>query len=140
MTAFTVDACVVIKWFIPEIHTESAVKLIENSHDLYVPDLLYSEIGSVLWKKVRKNEIAVSIANEIIQSIQKMPLELIPSKPLLPIAFDIANSLDRSVYDCMYLAAACDQNAPLITADQKFYNVIHQSKLRDHILWVDDLA
>ena len=139
MTAYVVDACVVAKWFIPEIHSESAAKLLENTYDLFVQDLLYSELGSVLWKKVRKKEIPVAIAQEIIWSLQKMPLDLIPTKPLLAAAFDIARSLDRSVYDSIYLAAACDRAAQLVTADQKFYNVIHGSAFKDNILWVEDL-
>jgi predicted nucleic acid-binding protein len=139
MTTYVVDACVVAKWFIPEIHWESAAKLLEKAHDLFVPDLLYSELGSVLWKKVRKNEIPVVIAQEIILDLQKMPVNVIPSKPLLAAAFDIAHSLDRSVYDSIYLAAACDRAAQLVTADQKFYRVIYGSAFKDNIIWVEDL-
>jgi len=140
MTTFVVDACVVAKWFIPEIHTESAVKLLGNSHDLIVPDLLYSEIGSVLWKKVRQKEIDAEIAREIIEGLYEMSLELIPSKPLLSAAFEIAHTLDRSVYDSIYLAAACSVNAQLVTADQKFYKVISESPLKNNIIWVTNLV
>lgn len=138
MSVFTTDACVVIKWFVPEVHTESAVEWLEGGHSFLVPDLLYSELGNVIWKKVRKNEISEKIAKEIIQSLLRMPLELVPSKPLLSTAFDIAYALDRAVYDCIYLAAACHRNAPLITADQKFYKAIQSSNFKENILWVED--
>jgi predicted nucleic acid-binding protein len=138
MSAYVVDACVLIKWYIPEVHTESAVRLLDSEHDFLVPDLLYSELGSVLLKKVRKKEIPLEIAQEIIRSVEKKRFQLIPSKILLSAAFEIAHALDRSVYDSIYLAAACDRDAPLVTADQKFYNVIHRSSFKDNILWVGD--
>ena len=139
MTSYVVDACVVVKWFIPEVHTQSAVKLLESENDLFVPDLLYPELGNVIWKKVRKKELDVAIAQEILWGMQKMSLEILSSKPLLSAAFDIADSLDRSVYDSIYLAAACDQDTVLVTADLKFYNAIFRSALKDNILWIEDL-
>lgn len=139
MTSYIVDACVVVKWFIPEIHTQSAVKLLDSTHNLYVPDLLYSELGNVIWKKIRKKELTSSIGEEILWSVEKMALDVISSKPLISAAFDIAVSLDRSVYDSIYLAAACDLDTSLVTADLKFYNAISRSALKDNILWIEDL-
>jgi predicted nucleic acid-binding protein len=46
-----VDASVAIKWYLPEIHSEDALRLIDEERELLVPDLVWSEVGNILWKK-----------------------------------------------------------------------------------------
>ena len=48
MTSYVLDASVVVKWFIPEAHTGSAVKLKERAGRLHAPAFLTLEIGNVL--------------------------------------------------------------------------------------------
>ena len=57
MSVFVVDASLVIKWFVPEIHSEAARRWLGASHDYVAPDLLFSEIGNAVWKKVRRQEL-----------------------------------------------------------------------------------
>ena len=54
MSLFVVDASVAIKWFLPEIHSDAALPLLAHKHLLHAPDLIFSEFGNVLWKRVRK--------------------------------------------------------------------------------------
>jgi antitoxin FitA len=51
MTPNVVDASVVIKWFVDEVHAEAARRLPEDQYELFAPDLLWLEYGNILWKK-----------------------------------------------------------------------------------------
>jgi len=44
---------------------------------------------------------------------------LVEAVPLVPRAFDLALRLDETVYDCLYLAAAIESEAALVTADAR---------------------
>ena len=46
-----VDASVAIKWFVPEIHSDAALRLRGEAYELIAPDLLILEIGNILWKR-----------------------------------------------------------------------------------------
>jgi predicted nucleic acid-binding protein len=53
----------------------------------------------------------------------------------------LAVDLDHPVYDCFYLALAVQEQAPVVTADRRFYNVVRaQPYLSDRIVHVRDLA
>jgi len=138
MKRFVVDASVAMKWFIPEIHSPAATRLLDQQLYLCAPDLLVSELGNTLWKKVRRKELSVDEATHIVAAIEKMPLETFPSLPLLHGAFEIAVALNRTVYDSFYLALAVARNCPVVTADSKFHSAASSSPLAAHVAWVED--
>ena len=43
MSVFVVDASLVIKWFVPELHSEAARRWLGASHDYVAPNLRFSE-------------------------------------------------------------------------------------------------
>lgn len=135
---FVVDASVAVKWFIPEVHSVAATRLLQPRIHVLAPDLIHPEIGNILWKKTRRKEVTHREASEILTAFKTVDLEVHPSAVLLAPAFEIATSLDRTVYDSLYLALAVVQDCALITADQKFYSVVATSRLVDHIRWVED--
>ena len=57
----TVDASVVIKWFVAETLFEQARLLLSDSFDLHAPDILLAEFANTIWKKFRRGEISDSI-------------------------------------------------------------------------------
>lgn len=135
---FVVDASVAMKWFIPEIHSVAAARVLHRRFHLSAPDLIHPELGNTLWKKARRGEITAGDASEILTAFKSVGLEIHPSADLLISAFAIATSLGRSVYDSLYLALAVAQDCALITADQRFYSVVAASSLGDHIRWIED--
>jgi predicted nucleic acid-binding protein len=140
MKRYIIDASVGIKWFIPEIHSESASRLLQDGKfDLFIPDLFFAEIGNVLWKKEQKKEITHSIANQILTEMAKFPLEIFPTQKILNISLEIATGLNRSFYDSLYLALAQITQGQMVTADKKFYNAISATPFNNHVLWVEDL-
>lgn len=74
MKFVVVDASVVAKWYVPEIHTISALKLLDGTFGLCAPDLLPSELGNILWKKVQRGEIGQERAEEIIADYETAPI------------------------------------------------------------------
>ncbi|WP_211175979.1 type II toxin-antitoxin system VapC family toxin [Brasilonema sp. UFV-L1] len=53
MSRYVVDANVAIKWFLPQVYADDARRLLTGNHSLLVPDLLFPEVGNILWKEVR---------------------------------------------------------------------------------------
>jgi|SRR6185369_13505561 len=134
MTKIVVDASVAIKWYVPEIHSPAAVRLLEGDFVLCAPDLIGPELANALWKKVRRNEITHAEGDEILAAFDKLQMELGPTRPLLAAAYAAAIALDRTVYDCLSVALAVAQNCPLFTADRKFHSaVVTSPALAAHI-------
>jgi predicted nucleic acid-binding protein len=134
-----VDANVVIKWHVAEVHTEAALGLLgDGAPDQHVPDLVFSEVGSILRKKVRRGDLTGDEARRIGHLVAVAPLEVHPSSPLLEAALEIALRTGRTVYDCIYVALAVSLDARLVTADEKLYNALRDGPLGRRILWVED--
>jgi predicted nucleic acid-binding protein len=69
VSVFVVDASVVIKWFVPEIHSAAARRWLGASHDYVAPDLLFLEAGNAVWKKVRRKELDVTEARQLLKTV-----------------------------------------------------------------------
>ena len=57
MDRLVVDASVAIKWVVEEEGSEAAAGLLDGS-TLAAPDFLIPECANILWKKVRRGELA----------------------------------------------------------------------------------
>lgn len=136
MTTYVIDASVAMKWFVPEIHSETAAQLLDPDLVLCAPDLIVPEFGNTLWKKTRRGELSRTEAQEILTAFENLPLEIYPSTTLLAPAFSLALSLDRTVYDSVHLALAIAHDGALITADQKFQIAVAASPFVKHIRWI----
>ena len=139
MTRFVVDASVAIKWFVREVHAEAAKRLLDPGHELTAPDLIWPEFGNVLWKKRRLGEITADTARRILLDFQRFPMTTAPVRPLIEAALEIANGLDRSVYDSLYLALADRTSCRLVTADLKLFNALRSGPLASRALWLEDV-
>ena len=139
MSLFVLDASVAVKWFLPEIHSDAALRLLAGGHTLHAPDLIFSEFGNVLWKRFRKREISKKEAGATLEALLSLPLRVQSSQSLLPLALEIAYGEKRTVYDSLYLAAATVCQFPLVTADAKFYRALRNGPLSAHLLWVEDI-
>ena len=69
MSLYVVDASVVIKWFVPEIHSDAARRLMSGPHEYFSPDLLFPEVGNVIWKKVRRGELTADQGERLAAAI-----------------------------------------------------------------------
>jgi predicted nucleic acid-binding protein len=119
-----VDASVAIKWAVDEDGHDDAVALIAGGHDFLVPDFLLLEVGNVLWKKVRRGEIGREQATAALAAVSDTLSGLVHSWSLADRAFQIAMQIDHPMYDCIYLAAAEEYDATLVTSDDRLLRVI----------------
>ena len=139
MTRYVVDASVVIKWFIPEIHSESALHLHRPHYRLHVPALMTLEVGNVIAKKIRRAELTRHEGETILKELRHLPLQRHVDDQLFPAAYELALNTHRSLYDCLYLALAEAVDGALVTADRKFYTAITNGPYGRRIAWVEDL-
>lgn len=114
-----VDASVAVKWLFTEEHSEAARQLLAPRIVLHAPDFLLIEAANVIWKKVRRKEIPD--ARPYLEELARMSdaVVLRPSSELVQQAAALSLQLDHPVYDCIYLACAETEAAPLVTADDR---------------------
>src|SRR5689334_4256565 len=127
-----IDTSVAVKWYVPESGAEAAVALLTSSDGrlLISPDLIGPELGNVLWKKVRRGELDEVEARTIVDAFAKTPpVQIVPSAPYLPAAFEIATRHDRTVYDSLYLALAVARGGHYITADDRLVRALSTTTL-----------
>jgi predicted nucleic acid-binding protein len=115
-----VDASVAVKWYIPEPGSERAARVLAANHELLAPDLLLSEFGNVLWKKVRRGELLAADANQILaQFLAASQITYPPIQSIVQPAFEIATRFGHPIYDAMYIAIAAAHDCQFVTADDK---------------------
>jgi predicted nucleic acid-binding protein len=139
LTQFVVDANVAIKWVVPEIHSDAALRLRNPDYVLLVPDFFFPEIGNVFWKRIRCGDITLENAQEDLAALMGLSLEINQSLPLMPQALEIAVRVQQAVYDCVYLALAVTHGCQVVTADERFFNAMQSDSLASYLCWVDDL-
>lgn len=137
-----IDASVLVKFFIPEILSEKAEELNARSMQgdlrLLAPDLIFAEVGNILWKKHRMKELIRSEAEEIVDAIVSLPLEIETSKALLPFAVDLGLAYGITVYDAIYVSLAKVHETILVTADKKLVEIMGKTDFKKHVAWLGD--
>jgi predicted nucleic acid-binding protein len=119
VSLYVVDASVVIKWFVPEVHGDAARRLLFAPHEYFSPDLLFPEVGNVIWKKVRRGELTARQGERLAADVSTVAVETVPTRGLLADADRLAITTGLTVHDCMYLALAIRLETEMITADDK---------------------
>ncbi|HZZ88604.1 MAG TPA: type II toxin-antitoxin system VapC family toxin, partial [Caulobacteraceae bacterium] len=110
-----VDASVVVKWLVREDDSDLAKRLIADEI-MAAPELLFIECANVLRTKQRRGDLTAELAREAFGILADAPVRAVPIRPHVAAAFAIANDLDRSAYDALYLAVAIAERAVLVTA------------------------
>jgi len=139
VSAYVLDASVVVKWFLPEPLSEAARRLRKADLECHSPDLLLLETCNALWKHVVRGKLEISVAKEAVEALAAAPVSLWEASVLFANAFELALGTGRSVYDCTYLALAIRRDHPLVTADRRFYDAIQTSPFARHLLWVEEV-
>ncbi len=138
---WVIDASVLIKAYIPECGSEQAGRVLcrfeAGEVDLVAPDLIYPETGNILWKKVRREELMESEAQEIADAISGLPLQVESGRSLMPMALDIAMTCGVTVYDALYVALATAHETQMLTADGKLVSALVGTDYRKNVVGLE---
>jgi len=118
VSLYIIDCSVAVKWYVPETHSQAAVALLDESHELHAPELLLAEFGNTLWKKRRRGELTEAEVRSILQAFWMVPLEIHSLDTLVEGAVELALQTERTVYDSLYVALALLLDGPVVTADE----------------------
>jgi predicted nucleic acid-binding protein len=119
VSLFVVDASVVVKWFVPEIHSEAARRLLTLPHQYFAPDLLFAETANTIWKKILRGELEPDEGQRMIADIGRIAVETISCRALVEDAHALASATGTTVYDALYVALAVRLDTRVITADDR---------------------
>ena len=128
-----IDACVAIKWFLPENNYRQAGKILSSYNRMIIPDLFLIEFDAIVTKKVRQRLVEQGDALLIIQEVRNIPFDVIPYKMVSKMAFDLSSALPITQYDACYLAAAIEYNEIVVTADIRFLNGMRGTPFESYV-------
>jgi predicted nucleic acid-binding protein len=138
MRAYVPDASVVAAAFFQEEHASRARKLLLGNYKLHAPDLIYAEVGNVIWKRHQRAEIDEDEAGALATDLLRLPLSIAPAADLVESALTLAMGTGRTVYDCIYLALAIKADAVLISVDRRFVNALQGGPFKKHVALLAD--
>jgi predicted nucleic acid-binding protein len=140
MSDYIIDASVAAKWFFPEQHSELCKNLLSADGKLIAPELIWSEVGNIIWKRFRRGEITSEEASQLANDFSQMPIETDSTHELLMPAVEIALATGITVYDAMYVSAAMKRESKLVTADEKLNVALSSNPLNEVICHVSTLS
>lgn len=130
MKLLVIDSGVSVKWFIKEINSAEARKILDEFQygniEFLAPDLIYAEFGNIIWKKHIFQNLPLEKAIETLEDFKQIPFTLTPVTLLFDDAFQVAIKYKRTFYDSLYIALSVKENCGFVTADEKFYNAVKQ--------------
>ena len=138
MSRLVVDSSVVIKWFVPEVHSDDAVRYLDPDLQRDAPELLLAEVSNILWKKVGRGDLTAPQAEKVAQDVEQADVNIHRMGPLFRRAIGLALATGRTAYDCTYLALAEYLNTRVATADRRLYNALQGGPYAHLVLWIED--
>ncbi len=112
---------------------ERLVRRVTSEDHIVAPAFAWVEVGSVLLKKVRQQQLLATEAEELWTSFGALPLDYVDSPALLRRSWQIANQYSLpTLYDATFLACTEMANAPTAavrefwTADGVLLNALAQ--------------
>jgi predicted nucleic acid-binding protein len=139
MSLYIVDACVAVKWYLPEEETASALRVASGLNELHVPDFFFIETDNILCKHIRRGLITPEQGSEFRRLLRQVPMKIHAVGEYQNEAFDTAVRTGRSMYDCLYMALAVLLDGQMVTADRRFHRSLATGPFRKHVVWVGDI-
>jgi predicted nucleic acid-binding protein len=134
-----VDASVAVKWYIPEIYESEADHLLQSGYEFHAPELILAEFSSIIWKKIRLGELTPALGQKVLNAFINADLILHSHRQVALSAFTGALMTGQTVYDWTYLSLALALSCEFVTADERFYNTLQTTSIRDHLIWIGDI-
>src|SRR5438105_13939444 len=108
---YVVDASVAFKWAVNEPLSNKARQLRDDyrsgTHQLLAADIFPAEVGNAMVLAERRGIVPAGAGFGLLASVIANIPQLDPTLPtLLPRGFEIAVRMQRTLYDCLYVALA----------------------------------
>ena len=133
------DACVGVKWYVPEPDSRAAARLLDPRFALHVPAYFFTEAASVLQRKVAIDRaLSETEALDTYRLLRRVPMTVHATDPLLEEAIRHGVRYRRPVYDSLYLVLAAALGGRVVTADGRLDKGVHGGPLDHLVLWVTD--
>lgn len=119
-----VDACVAVKWLLPEPGSEAAMNLLRGNDVMAAPELIRVEVASAMTRRFRRGEMSAEDAKACIrlwiEMLKEGIVQMASNLDDLEEAGNLSLQLEHPIQDCLYLAVARRTSSRLITADREF--------------------
>lgn len=135
----TVDASILGAVMFEEPYSRQAEAIVE-SEPMIAPAHLEAEILSIATKRARRGIVSVEGARARWEFATQLPVRHVGLTGHAVAAFDLSLLLQQSSHDCLYLAVAIAEGAPLVTADRRLYDAAVAHGLAEHVRWVGDFG
>ena len=138
--ALVVDASVGLKWVIDEPGSEAAVALLAG-RQLVTSALFWVEAANALATKGRRGELDRAGVADAWRDLSQAPLEIAPLEAgSVQAALALAADLGHPVHDCCYLELALARQAPVMTADRRFWRLVEpHASLAGRVVHLDQI-
>jgi predicted nucleic acid-binding protein len=133
------DACVGVKWLVPESDSAAARRLLDPRFALHIPTYFFTEASGVFQRQVAVDSTLTEAEGlSAFQLLRTVPMTIHPTTPLLEAAFRLGVRYRRPLYDCLYLVLAGSLGGRVVSADRRLFNGVHGGPLDHLVLWVTD--
>ena len=133
-----IDASAAIRWFKSASPAEQPYGLPQTEEALVAPDLFIAEVRSAVLLYVRKKELKLDHAKEIVKTIDRLMAGYVPIEELRDAAWEMALAFDHSPYDCFYVELARTLDTYVLTADERLLRKFHKSAYARHLMHLRD--
>jgi predicted nucleic acid-binding protein len=136
--ATTIDASVIGEIMFRGIMEPNARCVLGGSGPFIAPSVIEAELLSAATKRVRVLGMNERKAYVRWREGRSLPIERFRVAPYLDDAFDLSIALNHPSANCLYLAVAIREDAPLVTGDRGLYDSVTAAGLGAHIRWLGD--
>lgn len=137
-TGVVVDTSVAIKWFLREPDSDRADAVLSWGGDLLAPCMLLAEVANGLRRQQRAGIMPADAVSQAVAGLAAMFVELLPTPSVIVRALQNSQSLDHSIYDCLFLAASQIRRVPLVTADVSFATKLAKTPEAGNVILLAD--
>jgi len=135
-----VNASVAVKWINPNEPWANEAQSLLNDFQMrklrvIVPLFWCFEIANALRKAVSRNELPLTQANQALNALLSLPVEVRPLPDPLA-TFKAALDFGCTIYDAFYLMLAFELGCEFWTADLRLYNACHNRF--EWVKWIGD--
>ena len=133
-----------LKVYLEEDLADEAQRVLEVGRDgdaeLLAPTLILLEFRHALTRRVRREDITVSEAQEMWESFGDWPLDYFEIGPLVPRAAEISGVTGCTIYDAIFVALAESEDVVVLTADGKVISALEGTDFASFLWFLDKVG